>query len=169
LGAVLTVVDDKRFTHCAEINVDAPHIWALFIDLCHALLGPVATLVLGELDDEPTPIGSADVSLVIGALEPHKYQLAHDGFLQFGLVSKQDDRLDEVFVGPAKHFKVWFNDDMRFRSCMDQYGLRQMAQLEFIDEYPRTTVALQTNAVVFSDLAKRLGNQISQPGATRLK
>ncbi len=40
-GYVVHAVKDEQFTHYAEINVDAPHIWAVFCDLCRALLGIV--------------------------------------------------------------------------------------------------------------------------------
>jgi hypothetical protein len=165
-----TIVDsnDPLFSQYAEINVNACHIWPVFCDLCQALLGPVATLVGGMEDDEPVTIGSAEASSIIAALERHKYQLAHDGFLQFGLVSDQDGEITEVFVAPTKHFKVWLNDEKCFRSIMDRYQLSEQTRLEFLDQYPRTTVALAEGPDVFRD-HRELLNHLSDAvnGLTR--
>ena len=155
-GFVLTRSDDERFTHYAELNVDAPRLWALFCNLCCDVLGPAATLVIGHIDEEPVPIGAARVSSVLAILEPHKYQLAHDGLLQFGLVSTGDSTINEVFVAPTKHVKIWLNDQERFRSVMEQHELRQVDRLEFLDEYPRATVALPIDKVAFHDVGELL-------------
>ena len=148
-GFTLLASDDKRFTHCAEINVDAPHIWDVFRDLCEALLGTTAQLIAGEGDNAPISLGSAPVSVLIAALEPHSHQLAHDGFLQYGLVSADPDAINEVLVTAEKYFKVWLNDEMRFRSIMQRHNLSEAEHLEFLDEYPRTAVRLSRDAVAF--------------------
>ena len=155
-GFVLTASQDQRFTHYTELNAHAPRLWDLFRDLCHGLLGPAATLVIGHIDEESVPIGSGPVPSLIAVLEPHKYQLAHDGLLQFGLVSDRDGTINEVFVAPTKHFKIWLNDEERFRSVMEQHDLRQVDRLEFLDEYPRATVALPPERVAFHDISELL-------------
>ena len=86
--------------------------------------------MISPIDEEPVPIGSGPVPSLIAVLEPHKYQLAHDGLLQFGLVSDRDGTINEVFVAPTKHFKIWLNDEERFRSVMEQHDLRQVDRLE---------------------------------------
>jgi hypothetical protein len=163
-GYVLHAADDARFTHYAEINVDAPQIWAVFRDLCQALLGPDATLIVGEADREPVPVGSADVLSVIATLEPHQYQLAHDGFLQYGLVSDRDGKINEVLVAPEKHFKVWMTDEKSFRQIMERNDIRGTDHVEFLDEYPRTAVALSPNTIAFhshTDLISHLEKEIA--------
>jgi len=162
-GFTIQPSNDARFSHYAEINVDAPQIWAVFRDLCRALLGPNATLIAGEVDETPISRGSTDVTLLIAALEPDQYQLAHDAYLQFGLLDDQDGKINEVVVAPTKHFQVWLNDEMRFRLVMEQHGLRQEDHLEFLDEYPHTTVRLSQGARLFdepSELLKRLADLI---------
>jgi hypothetical protein len=144
-GFTLEPSGTEQFLHYAEINVDAPDIWAAFRDLCEALLGTEATLLFADIDADPAPLGSASVSSIIATLEPHAYRLAHNGFLQFGLVGNADGKINEVFVAPTKHFKIWLNDETRFRSIMRQHGLREADALEFLDEYPHTTVGLQAN------------------------
>jgi hypothetical protein len=164
-GYSLAESNSPRFSGYAEINVNAPHIWAVFHDLCQSLLGPRATLVASEVDVEPVSLGSGDTCSIIAVLERYKYQLSHDGFVQFGLICARDDAITEVFVAPTKHFKVWLNNEGNFRLIMDRYGLRKLSKLEFIDEYPRTTIALPEGLGVFrpSDLLKCISDSIGRP------
>jgi hypothetical protein len=62
--------------------------------------------------------------------------------LQFGLSDDEDGRINEIFLVPTKHFQVCLNDERRFRLVMEQYGLREGNRLQFLDEYPRTTIRL---------------------------
>lgn len=163
-GFVLKATDDQRFTHYAEINVDAPHIWAVFRDLCENLLSPTATLIIGDIDGEPVTVGSGFVCAILAALEPHRYQLTHDGYLQCGLVSDLGSTLNEVFVAPVKYFQVWMDDEARFKAIMQRHELKEADHLEFIDEYARVTVHLSSNTVMFeslSDLARHLKKKIA--------
>lgn len=154
-GYTLAATNDARFSRYAEINVDAPQIWQVFCELCRISLGPISTLVASWIDDDPIAIGSGDTASIIAILEQHKYQLANDGFLQFGLLSDESN-IEEIFVTPTKHFKVWLNDETAFRSVMDKYDLPEQSKLSFIDEYPRTTVALTDGLLVIRDQAKLL-------------
>jgi hypothetical protein len=150
-GFILSESPDTRFAFYAEANVDAPKIWVVFRDLCEVLMGPTATLVVSQLDDEPISVGSAGTLEIVTLLEPHKYQLAHDAFIQFGLIHQSGDQLTEVFVAPTKHFKVWVNDEENFRSVLEKHGIPEIQSLEFIDEYPRTTTPLSGDRVRFHD------------------
>lgn len=123
----------------------------VFRDLCLGLLEPIATMVAAGPDDEPTPLGSANVNSLITILEPHRYQLAHDGFIQHGLVSHHGSQINEVLVLPEKHFNVWMNNEKRFRKVMEEYDIREVDELEFLDQYPRTAVALPKQSVVFQN------------------
>jgi hypothetical protein len=166
-GYTLTDSDDPRFAKYAEINVDASNIWALFRDLCDALLSSPASLVAGKEEADPLTLGSGDISSILAALEHHKYQLAHDGFIQFGLICDRGGAISEVFVAPTKHFKVWFNDEERFRAIMNQYALQEHNRLEFIDEYPRTFVALPKGPGVFGSPTELLNHLKAVIGAGR--
>lgn len=151
-GFTLCTSTDSRFSFYAEANIDAPRIWVVFRDLCQTLLGPEATLVISALDDEPMPLGSAGTLDTLELLEPHKYQLAHDGFIQFGLVHQDSSLVTEVFVAPTKHFKVWGNDEGRLRSVLQDHAVPKVVALEFIDEYPRVTTRLADDRVSFHDV-----------------
>lgn len=166
-GFVVKQSDDAQFSHYAEINVDAPRIWTVFGDLCLTLLGPIASLFIGNANAKPIPVvGSGRVPFLITTLEPHKYQLAQDGFLEFGLMSDSGRSINEVFVRSEKHFRVWLNDEKRFKEIMKQHELREADHMEFLDEYPRTCVQLPENMVAFPDLNHLLNHLASEITAT---
>ncbi|WP_291298219.1 hypothetical protein [Elioraea sp.] len=150
-GVVLKPSDDPRYTWYAEINVDAPKLWLLFRALCEALLGPEARFVAGAKDGEVVTVGAAGRDGLLDLLDLYAYQLAHDGYLQFGLVSLRGDMVDEVFVAPSKHLTVWLNDRQRFLAVIEDHGLAIVDQLSFIDEFPRVTTSLESDDVHFDD------------------
>ncbi len=115
-------------------------------------------MIAADADYDPIPIGSAKVPSVIATLEPHRYQLAHDGFLQYGLVSDRDGTINEVLVAPEKHFKVWMTDENSFRHVMQRHHIPERDHIEFLDEYPRTAVALPANSVVFNGGSDLIGH-----------
>jgi hypothetical protein len=115
------------------------------------LLTDRAALIAGDEDIELHKIAQADVPALLRALAPHHYQLAHDGFLQFALVSDHTDQIAEVLVTPTKHFKVWLNAIGRFRAIMEHHEIRERAKMEFIDEYPRVTTRLPEGNGVVAD------------------
>jgi hypothetical protein len=148
-GFVLDIAKDPQFSFYAEANVDAPCLWTVFCDLCLNLLGPVAELAMSVIDDEPDHLGQAHTTAILNLLGQHSYQLANDGFIQFGLIEEYKDSLTEVFVAPTKHFKVWLNDEKLFRSIMKSHGVPEADKLEFLDEYPRRTIRLPENKIMF--------------------
>lgn len=139
-------VTNEPFTHYAEINVDAPRLWEVFSDLCNVLLDSPATFVVGGLDSELVPVGPVNVHASTQLLAQHQYQLAHDGFLQYSLVSDHDGKVTEIFVTPEKYLKVWMNDETTFRGVMARHEIGEASSLKFLDEFPRTTVALSPGA-----------------------
>jgi hypothetical protein len=104
-----------------------------------------------EYDEELTSLRTASTPAILRLLERHAYQLANDGWIQFGLIEKRRDSVTEVFVTTTKHFQVWLNDEKLFRSILRKHALLEVAQLEFLDEYPRTTIRLPQDKVLFQD------------------
>ena len=150
-GYILTKTTDSRYPFYAEVNVDAPCIWKVFCDLCRGLLGNEADLIMSEIDDEPRRLGNAHTISLLDLLEPHAYQLANDGYIQFGLIDERENSFTEVFIAPTKHFEVWFKNVVLFRSIMVNHGLDEENRLEFLDQYPRTTTPLPEDKVMFRD------------------
>jgi hypothetical protein len=91
---------------------------------------------MSEYDEELTPLGTASTSAILRLLERHAYQLANDGWIQFGLLEEGRDSVTEVFVTTTKHFAVWLNDKQLFRLILRGHALLEVTQLEFLDEYP---------------------------------
>jgi len=150
-GFLLKESNDGRFPLYAEGNVDAPQIWGVFCDLCRGLIGPVASLLMSELDEELTRLGTGSTPAILRLLEQHAYQLANDGWIQFGLIEERQDFITEVLVTPTKHFEVWLNDEKLLRSILRDHSLFEVVQLEFLDQYPRTTIRLPRDKVSFQD------------------
>lgn len=140
-GYTVVRADDLKFSYYAEVNVDASKLWPTFRDLCTAGFGPTSTLVASEEEASPEVVVACDTNLLLSVLDQHEYQLSHDGFLQFGLIGAGSN-LTEVFVTPTKHLQVWMTKIEPFRSVMQKYELAQREQLEFLDQYPRTTLRL---------------------------
>jgi hypothetical protein len=162
-GFTIVKSTDPRFSFYAEVNVNAPMIWIVFRDLCKALLGSRASLLMSEIDDDPAPLGSAGTVQILTMLETHSYQLAHDGNIQFGLVREDTNALTEVFVTPTKHFQIWFDDEKRLRGVLKVHDVPEIEKLEFIDQYPRTTTPLSRDRVSFTDpseFVEYVGKQI---------
>jgi hypothetical protein len=150
-GYVIKETPDYQYPFYAEANVDAPVIWDVFCDLCLGLLGPYAELIMSEIDDEPTSLGTSRTDSLLDILGQHAYQLVNDGFVQFGLISLQKDLASEVFVTTTKYFQVWVKDVAQFRSIMAKHGIFEVDELEFLDEYPRTTTRLPEDKVMFHE------------------
>jgi len=150
-GFTLTESKDPRFAFYAEANVDAPRIWAVFRDLCQSLLGAEATFVINQIDYEPMPIGTAGTLEILGILESYRYQLTHDGMIQFGLVHQVDGLVREVFVAPTKHFMVWLDNPNSLHSVMKKHSVPQADKLQFIDQYPRISIPLPRDQTPFRD------------------
>jgi hypothetical protein len=164
-GFVLRDSDDDRFRYYAEANIHAPDIWRAFILFSSALLQSSGSLLFDFKDDEPVSLGDGAIRQIITALEPHAYQLSHDGFVQFGIVSQTEETLSEVFVAPTKHFKIWFDDETAFRATALELGLEQAERLEFIDEYPRVTRSQSVDKVMHADeLASLLRSRLAVSG-----
>jgi hypothetical protein len=165
-GFVLKPSGDRTFAFYAEANVDAPQIWTLFRDLCVALLPRSGDFLFADSDDKPEVIASGSVAAILSVLESHSYQLSHDGYLHFGIVNTKGGLVNEVFVAPTKHFKIWLNDDRALRAVMNEHGLSEVARLEFLDEYPRTTIKLPPDKAI-SDLpefAQLLASKLNGTG-----
>jgi hypothetical protein len=161
-GYTLKAARDPAFRYYAEANIHAPEIWSAFRDLSRALLGERGMLLLSFKDDDPEQIIEAPVEAMLSAMERHSDQLAHDGYIQFGIVTQLEGGLTEVFVAPSKHFRFWFNDERAFAAQMAKHGLSREQRLEFVDEYPRVTTRLpDERAMQINDLKRELVGRLA--------
>ncbi len=142
-GYVVQTADETLFTCYAEANIDAPQIWQVFRSLCEELLPEESFAIIGEIDEEPLHGGSyAQTQELLALFERFSYYLANDCYIQFGLAAQSETELAEVFVTPTKHFQIWTNKASIFADVMAKFGIAETDELQFIDEFPRTTTAL---------------------------
>jgi len=66
-------------------------------------------------------------------------------------LNNQTEEITEIFVTPSKHFKVWLNDVESFCLVMESHKLPERTEMEFIDQYPRTTTRLSHDRGVVVD------------------
>lgn len=136
-------IEDGKFKFYAEANINAEQIWQVFRDLCEVLLPDEAMPIIGGLDDEFLHNGEYDEKLkLLNLFEEFKFHLANDCYVQFGLGYESDTQSFEVFVTPTKHFQIWTDDAEKLRQVMERHKVQEFEKLEFIDEFPRTTLSL---------------------------
>ena len=151
-GYVATASDDARFSTYFEVNTHARHVWDLFVTLAKANLPDVSAACIGLKDDEPVfgPYAKTDRSLAV--FNDYSDQLAHDGFLQFGVLLEADGRTEEILVSPAKYLKIWTSRPDVIRSVLHTHALEEAPDLRFIDEYPNVTEHLADDGPAAHDV-----------------
>jgi hypothetical protein len=97
---------------------------------------------------------------LIKLLSPHKYQLSHDCFIEYGLGKEHQGQITEVFVTTEKWFQVWFNDEVPFLSVMKTHEIPKARKLHFIDEFPKIRTTLSAEKVQPMPAAK----MVAAPG-----
>jgi hypothetical protein len=144
-GYTLFHSDDRTVQNYAEINIDSQYIWALFCSLCKRLLPAENQLVIGNIDDEESLFtgGYSNTIKSLELLEKFEFYLANDCHIQFGLANAFSGEVLEVFITATKHFKVWTDKIDILEDIMREYGLIKTNGLQFIDEFPRTTIDLE--------------------------
>lgn len=80
---------------------------------------------------------------MLAVFRPHAMFLQHEAYLGFGMMFQYQGRIEEVFVHSAKYFQVWTNQPDKARELFTRHGLTEVPYLQFIDEYPRVTEALE--------------------------
>jgi hypothetical protein len=98
--------------------------------------GAHCQLLLSDADEELALIGTAPLSQILQPLGEIDYQLAHDGWIHFGLVSESEGRVSGVFVTPTKHLQVWAQDREIVASVLRGHGLVERDELAFLASYP---------------------------------
>jgi hypothetical protein len=75
-------------------------------------------------------------------LEEVKLELTQDGFLEFGVIYHDENKLEEVFVKRAKYIQYWGMKKENFVKIMEDFNLYPIQNFNFIDEYPLVTESL---------------------------
>ena len=144
VGYTMISTEGDNYKNYAEINVSSPDIWIVFERLSKLLLPKVSAPILGLLDEEKDELYYGPYlnrDKILNILSEFKNELANDGFIQFGIIHQQNMKTEEIFVHPTKHFSVWTNHTDLFHQQMEIFEIPEYDKLNFIDEFPRTTLS----------------------------
>lgn len=146
-GYKLAEVQGEKFTHYAEINIDADNIWNLFVALSDKLIGDTAYGIIGFKDEKPTMSNFTEKQRIIDILNRYNFELCNDGYIQFGIVYYDESSLNEIFITSFKYFQVWTTDSKELVETLKKYKISEQENLNFIDEFPVVSEALSSHRV----------------------
>lgn len=128
----------------SEINVNNDKLWDVFTALANDMPAEVCCMYgLYDGEDETTTTGYFPTANVLEALTKFRTELTMDTAIEFGLLYQSNQLLTEIFISESKYIKFWGNDEERFLHHMQSFGLQQISDLAFIDEYPKIVLPLQ--------------------------
>lgn len=153
----VNTTNDLPFKFYAEINIDNSSLWSLFIALAHQLPDEVCC-IYNLYEEEAIISGYKDKKLILAQLRRYETELTQDSNLEFGLIYHAQNELGEVFVADSKFLKVWGNDEFAFRDLMNEFGLKEIENLNFIDEFPKIVEPL----TMFNDKVKSSETVVSE-------
>ena len=133
------------FNFFAEINIDNSNLWNLIISLCNELPEEVS-LIFNESDLEPNYGNYSDKDETLSILNSFKEEITKDPFIDIGLIFHSESELIEIFVPESKYIKFWGVNEKSFREIMDRFNLKEIPDLEFVDEYPKVREALRLHS-----------------------
>jgi len=132
------------YTFLSEININNNKLWDVFIALAGDMPADVCCMYgLYDGEDETTTTGYFNKAEVLGVLNKYRTELTMDATIEFGLIHQSKRLLSEIFISESKYIKFWGTDLQKFLQHMQSFGLQQIDDLAFIDEYPKIVTPLQ--------------------------
>lgn len=132
------------YTFLAEININNDKLWNVFIALATDMPVEICCMYgLPDSEDDITTTGYFTKTDVLNTLSKYRTELTMDATIEFGLLYQTKQLLSEVFVSESKYIKFWGNDKEKFLQHMQTFGLQQINDLAFVDEYPKIVLPLQ--------------------------
>jgi hypothetical protein len=144
-GFIIREASGEKFSHYAEANIDADKIWDVFCDLTNKLIDDGSYGIVGFKEEKPTLSGFTRVENVVEIFEKYKFELTNDGYLEFGIAAYDEKSLNEIFVSSFKYMKIWTNRNELLIKTLKSFGIQQIENLQFIDEFPVVSEALSEN------------------------
>lgn len=129
------------FDFFAEINIDNSNLWNLILALSRTLPEVVAVL-FGYIDFDLNYGNYDEKDEILEFISQYKKELTQDAFISFGLIYNDDESLVEIFIDESKYIKYWGKDERFFREIMNDFGLKEIENLEFVDGYPKVREVL---------------------------
>lgn len=131
------------FKFYSEININNSRLWSLVVALTD-LLPDVSSLIIGYSESELNYCEYKTKTDLIKNLEKYKTELTEDAFLEWGMVYSDKESLTEVFITDSKYIRFWGGDIDGFKEIMTKFSLKQVNDIEFIDEYPKVRESLSS-------------------------
>ena len=125
------------FTFYAEININNSRLWKLFTSLAYFLPEEVACIY--NLFEQEASYGTyMNKSEIMQFLGKYELELTQDCNMEFGLTFQTDEEFEEIFIAETKYIKAWSTGQAIFRQLMRTFGLEEIPDLKFNDEFPKT-------------------------------
>ncbi|GAA0086392.1 hypothetical protein UT300007_28320 [Clostridium sp. CTA-7] len=144
-GFTIKEVSDQKFSHYIEMNIDSDRIWNIFCVLIENLIGDNSYGILGFKDEEPILSKFADTENIIEIFQEYKFELTNDGYLEFGIAYYDENSFNEIFVSSFKYIKIWTNKKETLIKALNGFGIKEVKNLQFIDEFPVISEAISNN------------------------
>jgi len=130
------------FNFYAEINIDNSKLWNLILELSNELPSEVS-LIFNHVDSEPNYGKYSEKTHTLEILNKYKTEITSDTFIDIGMIFHSESELIEIFVPESKYIKFWGVDQESFLKIMDNFNLKEIDGIEFVDEYPKVREALR--------------------------
>jgi hypothetical protein len=146
-GYKLAEVRGEKFTHFAELNIDADNLWNLFVALSDKLIGDIAYGIIGFKDEKPTVSNFKEKQRIIDILNRYNFELPNDEYIQFGIAHYHESSLNQIFITSFKYLQVWTTDNKELVETLNKYKMLEQENLNFIDEFPVVSEVLSAERV----------------------
>jgi len=144
-GFIIEKVSGEKFSYFVEVNIDADKIWDIFCNLSSKLIDDVAYGILGFKDGEPILSRFTEKEKLINIFEKYKFELTNDGYLEFGIAYYDENTLNEIYISSFKYMKIWTTRKELLVDILNNFRIKQVDNLQFIDEFPVVSEALSEN------------------------
>ena len=133
---------DLPFNFYAEININNSRLWELILALSEVLPDEVSVIFNHE-GDEPEYGKYYKKNETLDFLSKYKSEIVEDTFIEIGMIFNSDSELIEMFIADSKYIKFWGTDSKSFIEIMNKFKLKQINDIEFVDEYPKVREPLR--------------------------
>ena len=151
-GFKISEISGEKFSCFAEINIDANKIWDVFNHLTNKLIDDVAYGILGFKGEEPIISKFTEKETLLKIFEKFKFELTNDGYLEFGIAYYDENILNEIYVTSFKYMRIWTVKKEALIDSLNSFGIRQVENLRFIDEFPVVSEALSNGTRHYSEV-----------------
>ena len=124
------------FKFYAEINIDNSKLWSLIMELSKELPDEIS-LIFNHVDAEPNYGKYSSKRETLEFLTEYKAEITADTFIDIGMIFHSESELIEIFISESKYIKFWGVDQISFLKIMDNFNLKEIEGIEFVDEYPK--------------------------------